>query len=207
MLKNVDLPAPFGPMSARISPRGRSKLTSSTARTPPKALRMPATRSSAGSATAALREDPEEAAGKRQHERDQDRAEDELPVLGVPGRRRVEDRVDRGAEWTSRDRLHAAEEHHDERLHRHRDGERVREDAPLEEDERPAREPAEEAGDDEGEPLVRADAHTDRLRAPRVVAHRPEREAEGRAPDEGQERDPAAAREQGEIIVAERRRE
>ena len=36
MLKQVDLPAPFGPISARNSPSPTSKLTSSTARTPPK---------------------------------------------------------------------------------------------------------------------------------------------------------------------------
>ena len=38
MLKQVDLPAPFGPIMARNSPGATSKLTSLTARTPPKAL-------------------------------------------------------------------------------------------------------------------------------------------------------------------------
>ena len=38
MLKQVVLPAPFGPISASISPAPRSKLTRSTARTPPNAL-------------------------------------------------------------------------------------------------------------------------------------------------------------------------
>ena len=39
MLKQVVLPAPFGPISASISPAARSKLTSSTAFTPPNDLR------------------------------------------------------------------------------------------------------------------------------------------------------------------------
>ena len=38
MLKQVDLPAPLGPIMARNSPRPISKLTPSTACTPPKAL-------------------------------------------------------------------------------------------------------------------------------------------------------------------------
>ena len=38
MLKQVVLPAPFGPISASISPAARAKLTSSTARTPPNAF-------------------------------------------------------------------------------------------------------------------------------------------------------------------------
>ena len=35
MLISVDLPAPFGPSSPKIDPRGTSKLTSSSARLPP----------------------------------------------------------------------------------------------------------------------------------------------------------------------------
>ena len=38
MLKNVVLPAPLGPMIETIERRGMSKLTSSTATSPPKAL-------------------------------------------------------------------------------------------------------------------------------------------------------------------------
>jgi len=35
-LNSVVLPEPFGPMRAKIEPRGTSKLTSFTARSPPK---------------------------------------------------------------------------------------------------------------------------------------------------------------------------
>src|SRR5206468_2546989 len=93
MLKNVDLPAPFGPMSARISPRARSKLTPSTARTPPNALRTPTTRSSGSGTTVA--DHAKNSAREGQHEQDQDGAEHELPVLRVPRRHRVEELVDR----------------------------------------------------------------------------------------------------------------
>src|ERR687888_1916077 len=84
MLKNVDLPAPLGPMRARISPRGRTKLMPSTARTPPKAFSTPCTRSTGSpSGTSSRPHHAENAARERHHEDDQDGAEDELPVLRV----------------------------------------------------------------------------------------------------------------------------
>src|SRR5262245_12792784 len=45
MLRSEVLPAPFGPMTERISPWRTSRLTSSTAVTPPNCLATPATRS------------------------------------------------------------------------------------------------------------------------------------------------------------------
>jgi hypothetical protein len=41
MLKNVVLPAPFGPMRLTIAPRGMRKSTSSTATRPPNSFRIP----------------------------------------------------------------------------------------------------------------------------------------------------------------------
>ena len=49
-LKNVLLPAPFGPMMARISPRWTSKLTLLSAVSPPKRMVSPSVRSTAGRA-------------------------------------------------------------------------------------------------------------------------------------------------------------
>src|SRR5262245_38345806 len=49
----VDLPAPFSPMTAWISPRATAKLTSSSARTPPKDLPMASIRRKASSGTRA----------------------------------------------------------------------------------------------------------------------------------------------------------
>src|SRR2546425_671150 len=161
MLKNVDLPAPFGPMSARISPRARSKLTPSTARTPPNALRTSTTRSSGSGTT--VSDHAKNSAREGQHEQDQDGAEHELPVLRVPRRRRVEELVDRRPHWRARRRLHAAEQHHHERLHRHRHRQEVGEHAALQERERAPGDAAEEPRDDERRPLVEPDVDPDRL--------------------------------------------
>jgi hypothetical protein len=46
MLKVVDLPAPFGPMIASISPAASAKVTSFAATTPPKRLFSPSAASS-----------------------------------------------------------------------------------------------------------------------------------------------------------------
>src|SRR5881628_2612490 len=199
MLKNVDLPAPFGPMSARISPRASSKLTPSTARTPPNALQTPTTRSSGSGTT--VSEHAEDPAREDQHEQDQDSAEHELPVLRVLRRDRVEELVDRRAHGRARRRLHAAEQHHHEGLHRHRHRQEVREHAALEEHERAAGETAEEPRDDERQPLVEPDVDPDRLGAPGVIAGGPERETERRAPDAREEGDAAAARGEREVVV------
>src|SRR5207302_10299299 len=76
-----------------------------------------------------------------------------------------------------------------------------------EEREGAARGPAEEAGDDEGPPLVRVHVDPDRLRAARVVARGAQREPERRAADRGQRGETGAARGEGEVVVADRRRE
>ena len=52
-LKKVLLPAPFGPMMARISPRGTSKLTLSSAVRPPKRTVRPSVRRMGGRRAAA----------------------------------------------------------------------------------------------------------------------------------------------------------
>src|SRR5438093_3885311 len=46
-LKNVDLPAPLGPMMARISPAGTAMLTSLSAVSPPNRMERPSVRSRA----------------------------------------------------------------------------------------------------------------------------------------------------------------
>ena len=54
MLTSDDLPAPFGPITARISPRRTSRLTPFSARTPPKVSTMSRSVSAAaGAATTA----------------------------------------------------------------------------------------------------------------------------------------------------------
>src|SRR5437899_1625799 len=93
MLKNVVFPAPFGPMSARISPRGSSKETPSTACTPPNVLRTPSTLSTA-SDTTPLRHDTEEPARTREHQRDQNPAGDERHVVIAQRARQPRSRPD-----------------------------------------------------------------------------------------------------------------
>src|ERR1700736_897618 len=51
-LKNVLLPAPFGPITARISPRGSSKLMALSGATPPKRMPRSSVRSTGGEAPA-----------------------------------------------------------------------------------------------------------------------------------------------------------
>ena len=55
MLKSVDLPAPFGPISEVIEPRSTAKLAPSTARTPPNEWLSSRTSSMLGRLMAELR--------------------------------------------------------------------------------------------------------------------------------------------------------
>src|SRR5215218_5778086 len=77
MSKSVDLPAPFGPISAVIVPRSTPKLAPSTARTPPKRFSTPST-SRMASLTEEhlllLAEDPLRA---ERHQQDEDGADDD----------------------------------------------------------------------------------------------------------------------------------
>src|SRR6185312_12817778 len=81
----VVFPAPFGPMTAWSSPGSMASETLSVATRPPKRLVRPTTERS-GSATGALaalaRQEPEDATARKQHDEDQDRPHDHLPVLG-----------------------------------------------------------------------------------------------------------------------------
>src|SRR5213593_4642629 len=112
MLKNVDLPAPLGPMRARISPRCSANDTPSTARTPPKARRTPSTSSTAPRSATALADDAEQPARKSEHEDNQDDAEHERPVLRVAREHGIEHLVERGAERRACERVDATEQHH-----------------------------------------------------------------------------------------------
>src|SRR3954470_19488347 len=75
-LNTVDLPAPFGPITARISPRSMVRSTLSTAARAPK-RRVSLRHSSRGIFT----EQTQDALRGEQHERDEDRSEDERPQV------------------------------------------------------------------------------------------------------------------------------
>src|ERR1700674_193237 len=123
-LNSVLLPAPLGPMSARRSARSIERETPSSATTPPKRLVTDSTWSSGMFAAASdhrpeRREEAGEPARREQHDRDQHSADDEhLPLVGLRGDPRLEQREDRCADDTAPQRLPSAEQHHDEQRHR-----------------------------------------------------------------------------------------
>jgi hypothetical protein len=144
------------------------------------------------------------AARKGQHERDQDTAQPNLPVVGVPRDHGVEELVGGGADQRAGGRSDAAEQHHDQRLNRHRRLGVHGEDAALEEDEDRSGETGEEARDDEGRPLEGADVDADGLRPPRVVPHGPKREAKGRGRHEPEQDDAGPREDERPVVVAHR---
>src|SRR5918911_4170455 len=81
-LKNVVLPAPFGPMMAAIWPGATATLTPPTATKPSNALRMSRTSSTARPPQPASdqRGGAGETAGEDEQQHDQDRTEHERPV-------------------------------------------------------------------------------------------------------------------------------
>src|SRR5487761_2252313 len=83
----VVLPAPFGPITACVSPSSRSKSMLSLARSAPKDLHSPRASRSA-SATAPSGQQAGQAARGGQTCEHEERAEDDLPVLG-PAREHV----------------------------------------------------------------------------------------------------------------------
>src|SRR5690349_6268129 len=97
----VVLPAPFGPITACNSPRGTLSVIASLATMPPKRLERPSIWSIA-SATVHLfanrLEQTVDAAAGKQHDQEQQRAKDDLPVLA--SLRRVDriEQPDRGAD-------------------------------------------------------------------------------------------------------------
>ena len=117
MLKQVDLPAPFGPISASNSPAPTAKLTPSTACTPPKDLRQLWTEQDAhGAASVSRRTQLRDGAGnarrERQHQQQDDGAEHarQYSVCAHDGVLQHGER--RGADDRAGQRLQAAEQHH-----------------------------------------------------------------------------------------------
>src|SRR5690349_9872834 len=86
-LISVVLPAPFGPMMAWSSPGITSSVTPSVTSNPPKRLLRFSSRRM-GSVTAPSRNprgQTNQPAARKHHNKDQQRTEDHLPVLGEPG--------------------------------------------------------------------------------------------------------------------------
>src|SRR5205814_7033593 len=104
---NVVLPAPFGPMMACVSPSRTSKSMPSVARSAPK-LFVNWRTSSIG-----LVEDAGESAAEEDDGEDEQRAEDDLPVLRPAGKEIFEEQQGKGAEHRPGGARHAAEDHHE----------------------------------------------------------------------------------------------
>src|SRR5262247_1704495 len=106
-LMKVVLPAPFGPITACVSPSATSKSMPSLARNAPNCFVSPRT-SSIGlvehASQSALEEDD------REHEQ---RAEHDLPVFGPAFQHLLDEHQREGAEHRSGGARHAAEDHHE----------------------------------------------------------------------------------------------
>src|SRR5829696_1806155 len=209
-LISVDLPAPFGPITAWISPTYTSSETSATARSPPKRFSNPSARS-ATSGMAGLpsgnsrlaraprnpkrmrledyREELAHALREGEHEADDDEALDELPMFRRGAQHLFEAHQDGGAEERAGDRPHAAEDHHGERGRRHVPAEHLRRHIAELGRREIAGDAGERAGHREGGKPDAVDRESERARPALVDARRRERMAEGRAHDHGEERD------------------
>src|SRR3954463_15079435 len=116
-LTSVDLPAPFGPITAWISPTARPSDTSFTAARPPKRFESAAVRIAISSIATRLlgkqaRNQPLKSARERQHDRHDYEAFDQLPVLGQPFQRFLQPHDDDGSKQRPGDAALAAEHDH-----------------------------------------------------------------------------------------------
>src|SRR5690349_10441474 len=111
-LMKVVLPAPFGPITAWVSPSRTSKSMPSEARNAPKLFVRPRT-SSIG-----LVENAREATAEEDHREHEQRAEDHLPVLGPALQHFLDEEQGERAEHGAGGARHAAQDHHEHQLAR-----------------------------------------------------------------------------------------
>src|SRR3954447_20059043 len=99
-LNRVDLPAPFGPMTAAICRASTRNDTSETATKPENDLRRPDISSIAPAPEPPDRavDGAEDAAREQKQQHDQDRAQHERPILGVSSDLLVQQRQDERAD-------------------------------------------------------------------------------------------------------------
>src|SRR5215472_17727263 len=154
-LKRVDFPAPFGPITAAIWRVSTVRLTPPTATKPANALCKSCTSSIAardpvaGEAKAGD-EATNDAAGKDEEQHQQNCTEHERPIFGIGGDLLVEPNQRQRADRRPPEKVHAAEDGHDDHLGRFRPENVVGKDAAAEEAvERPG-EPGKRSGDDKG---------------------------------------------------------
>src|SRR5512139_3448561 len=203
---SVVFPAPLGPMTATISPRATSRFAPFTARNPPNDRTADPTLSTARLHGAEPADDvPEHSVGQEDDHQGEDDAEDEGPVGGVVAREHPEQHEDRGAGERPEERVHPAQQAHDEHLEGEGPEHHVREDRVVDHDEEGARHPSEEAGDPDGRELVQPHVDADRRRPDRVVPDPLQRHAEGGRRDAAHRGEAEDGHGQGEIVRAARR--
>src|SRR6188472_2752260 len=108
-------PKPMRPKSGASSPTGMSRLISSDATIPPKRLLKPSTRSKA-SVTARPQEHAVDPAAREQHDQQEDRADDDLPVFRHSRERLFQHQERHRADHRPEYRPHAAEHRHDDEV-------------------------------------------------------------------------------------------
>ena len=192
-LKQVVLPAPLGPISATSSPASTANDTSRTASHAVEDLaaetvdaQRPASRARHRCACSRASAPPMPIGNASTITRIA-RAEHRVPVLGDARERVGEPGERRRAEQRSGERVETAQQHHDERVDRARNRERLRRDAALRERVQAAGEAGERAGERERRATAcRGTSMPIACGAQRRVAARAQRVAERRLRDPGE---------------------
>src|SRR5258708_35020218 len=151
-LNSVDLPAPFGPITAAICCVSTVNDTSETATKPENDLRNALISSIApamGQPGPAGVEGAHDAARKGKEQHHQDCPQHQGPVLGVGGDLLVEDGQHRGADHRPPEMIHPAQDGHDHHIGGFRPEHKIGVDAAVEDAKECSRESAKNPGDGE----------------------------------------------------------
>src|SRR6516164_8445997 len=160
-LKRVDFPAPFGPTTAAIWRVSTVRLTPPTATKPANALCKSwtssiAARDPAPGETKSGDNAADDAAGEHEQQHQQNGAEDERPVFGIGGDLLIEPDQRHRADRRPPEKIHSAEDRHDDHLGRFRPEYIVGKHTAAEQAVECPGEPGKSAGDDKGGELVGA---------------------------------------------------
>src|SRR5690606_25947765 len=149
-LMSVDLPAPFGPIRAWISPGRRSMLTWSVASSAPKLFTRSEMTSTGSAMALPPRQQADDAAAREQYDAEQGEPQEELPALGDAAQPELQHDEDHRAHDRTEQTPDAAEDDEHDELARHLPGQHGGADEAVEVREERTGEPGDHAGDDEG---------------------------------------------------------
>src|SRR5580704_8946454 len=195
----VVLPAPFGPITACSSPAPTASAMSSDATMPPNCFDNPSVRSN-GSATAEPRQQAVDAAACEQNHQQNERTEDDRPVLGHAREALFEQQQRHGADRRAHHGAHAAQHRHDDEVARARPVHDRGADEVGVVRQQHAGETAQHAGDDEAGELVAKCRKADRAHAPLVRARALDHEAEARIDQARHEIDGGDQQREAEVV-------